>query len=189
MTAGRLRGAFVATASTWAALLVLVPFLASRAHASIAASALIVGVYALGGFICHQLPERSFHPWTAQMPVCARCAGIYFGAMVGAAASLVRTAKGVRHITPDVVHGASVAAGTVEVVQGFGAARRAARTAQPAAYVRIALALAVTPSLATLLYEWTTATMPSHAIRAAAGVPIGVVVAWLIVAAADNDFK
>jgi hypothetical protein len=29
--------------------------------------------------------------------------------------------------------------------------------------------------------------MPSHAIRAAAGVPIGVVVAWLVVAAADNQ--
>jgi hypothetical protein len=28
--------------------------------------------------------------------------------------------------------------------------------------------------------------MPSHAIRAAAGVPIGAVVAWLVVAAADN---
>jgi hypothetical protein len=29
--------------------------------------------------------------------------------------------------------------------------------------------------------------MPSHAMRAAAGVPIGLVVAWLVVAAADNQ--
>jgi hypothetical protein len=28
--------------------------------------------------------------------------------------------------------------------------------------------------------------MPSHAMRAVAGVPIGLVVAWLVVAAADN---
>jgi hypothetical protein len=43
------------------------------------------------------------------------------------------------------------------------------------------------PTLLTLVYEWTTGDMPSHAIRAAAGVPIGVVVAWLVVAAADNQ--
>jgi len=50
-----------------------------------------------------------------------------------------------------------------------------------------ALALAVSPSLATLVYEWTTGTMPSNAIRAAAGAPIGLVVAWLVVAAAENQ--
>ena len=69
---------------SWAALLVAAPFLASRAHASALASALIVGVYGIGSLICHQLPERSYHLWAAQMPVCARCTGIYFGAVLGA---------------------------------------------------------------------------------------------------------
>lgn len=52
---------------------------------------------------------------------------------------------------------------------------------------RAALIVAALPTLLTLLYEWTTGDMPSHAIRAAAGFPIGVVVAWLVVAAADNQ--
>jgi hypothetical protein len=62
------------------------------------------------------------------------------------------------------------------VAPGVGGARR----------VQLALALAVVPTLLTLVYEWTTGVMPAHAIRAAAGVPIGLVVAWLVVAAAEN---
>ena len=57
----------------------------------------------------------------------------------------------------------------------------------PARVARVALALAVVPTLLTLVYEWTTGDMPSHAIRAASGVPVGVVVAWLVVAAVDNQ--
>ena len=45
----------------------------------------------------------------------------------------------------------------------------------------------VTWTLVTLAYEWSTGDMPSHAIRAAAGIPIGLVAAWLVVAAADNQ--
>ena len=39
--------------------------------------------YLLGSFICHQRPERSFHLGVAQLPVCARCLGIYAGAALG----------------------------------------------------------------------------------------------------------
>jgi uncharacterized membrane protein len=155
VTAARLRAAFVAAALTWAALLVVTPWLASRTHASPMASALILAVYAIGSLVCHQLPERSYHLWAEQMPVCARCAGIYFGAVTGVIASVCRT-------------------GTV-------GAR--ARLLAP----RVILALAVTPTLVTLVSEWITGDMPPHAIRAAAGVPIGLVVAWLVVAAADNQ--
>lgn len=162
MTAARLRAAFVVATAAWAVLLVAVPFLASRAHASPPASALILGVYAFGSLVCHQRPERSFHLWTAQMPVCARCAGIYFGAVVGAVASTFRTAR----------------RGRPRPAPG--------RSKLRSCDVRIALAIAVAPSLVTLVYEWATGIMPSHAIRAAAGVPIGLVVAWLVVAAAEN---
>ena len=158
-----LRAAFIAASLAWAVLLVTAPFLSSRAHASPLASVLILGVYSIGSLLCHQLPERSYQMWTAQMPVCARCAGIYFGAVLGAVAGAIRTAKSVRHTGP-------------EVAPGFG----------PAKVARVALALAVAPTLLTLVYEWTTVEMPSHAIRAAAGLPIGLVVAWLVVAAADN---
>jgi uncharacterized membrane protein len=45
--------------------------------------------YALGSLICHQRPERSFDLFAAQMPVCARCAGLYAGAAIGAALTVV----------------------------------------------------------------------------------------------------
>src|SRR5262249_26471531 len=41
--------------------------------------------------VCHQLPDRSFHLWGRQLPVCARCTGLYGGAALAAiAASFVR---------------------------------------------------------------------------------------------------
>jgi uncharacterized membrane protein len=155
VTAIRLRAALVTAVVTWAVLLVITPWLASRPHATPIASALILAVYGIGSLVCHQLSERSYHLWTAQMPVCARCAGIYAGAVIGAIASVCRTA-------------------TVPA---------RARRLRP----RAMLALAVTPTLITLVYEWTTGDMPAHALRAAAGVPVGLVVAWLVVAAADNQ--
>jgi uncharacterized membrane protein len=33
--------------------------------------------------ICHQIPERSFFVFGHQLPVCARCTGIYTGALIG----------------------------------------------------------------------------------------------------------
>ena len=41
-------------------------------------------IYLVGSRICHQLPDRSFHLFGGQLAVCARCAGIYAGAAVGA---------------------------------------------------------------------------------------------------------
>ena len=43
----------------------------------------------LCGFICHQRPERSFFIGGAQLPVCARCTGLYVGAAVAAPLALV----------------------------------------------------------------------------------------------------
>jgi uncharacterized membrane protein len=41
--------------------------------------------YQLGSRICHQRPERSFHIARTQMPVCARCFGLYAGGAAGLA--------------------------------------------------------------------------------------------------------
>lgn len=38
----------------------------------------------VGSLICHQLPERSFHVAGAVVPVCARCTGLYAGAVPAA---------------------------------------------------------------------------------------------------------
>lgn len=40
-------------------------------------------VYAAGSVLCHQLPERSFFAGGHQLPVCARCTGLYASAAVG----------------------------------------------------------------------------------------------------------
>ena len=158
-----LRAAFVAASVAWAVMLPLAPYVASRPHASPAGTALVVAVYGIGSLICHQLPERSYRLWTAQMPVCARCAGIYFGAAIAAIAAAAAPLK--RRST-------------------YGAERRPAYVRHRfsgAATPRVMLALAVAPTLVTLVYEWMTGHMPAHWIRFAAGVPIGVAVAWLVI--------
>ena len=54
-------------------------------------------LYAAGSLICHQLPERSFHVQSFQLPVCARCFGLYLGGAVGTlAVALVRPMRGWR---------------------------------------------------------------------------------------------
>jgi len=161
MTARRLYIAFVSAAAAWAALLVLAPFLASRAHASTSGATLTLAVYAIGSAVCHQLPARSFHLWTAQMPVCARCTGIYFGAAIAAV-----LAAGARGVQPS----------------GSRSPKRLALHRS-----RLVLVLAVLPSVATLVVEWTTGQTPSNWIRFGAGLPIGVAVAWLVRAAAENQ--
>ena len=79
-----LRPAFIASSIAWALLLPLAPFLAVRPHPAPALVAFLYAVYLTGGAICHQLPERSFDLWGHQMPVCARCTGIYAGAALAA---------------------------------------------------------------------------------------------------------
>jgi len=62
-----------ALAVGWVAVLLLAPWLAVPAASA---------VYLFGAHICHQIAERSWHLGGAQLPVCARCLGIYVGAAV-----------------------------------------------------------------------------------------------------------
>ena len=94
--ADRLRAAFIAASVAWLALLVAAPFVASRSHASALGTLLVASVYGVGSMICHQLAERSYRLWDMQMPVCARCAGIYVGAAVAAIVARVFQPSGVR---------------------------------------------------------------------------------------------
>jgi hypothetical protein len=68
-------------AVVWAVLIVAAPWLATVPAAggiSLSASA-----YGFGALVCHQRPERSFHLAGAQLPVCARCTGLYVSAAIG----------------------------------------------------------------------------------------------------------
>ena len=46
-------------------------------------------LYASGSVICHQLPERSFFLDARQLPVCARCTGLYLSGAAGVLAWLL----------------------------------------------------------------------------------------------------
>lgn len=65
---------------SWAAALIAIPFLAGHTGGNPQISRPAGLVYLAGSLLCHQRPERSFHPWGVQAPVCARCEGIYLAA-------------------------------------------------------------------------------------------------------------
>jgi len=173
-----LRRAFVAASFSWAALLVLAPFLASRPHGSPLATAMVVAVYGVGGLVCHQLPERSFRLWTAQLPVCARCTGIYLG--VAAATMITLVFRSPERLA---LRGAE----RLALRESERVAPGKEREPFGRAGARVLLALAAAPTAITLVYEWTSGEMPSNLLRFAAGIPIGVVVARLVVSAAENQ--
>ena len=68
-----------AVAVAWAALIVSAP---RALHSGTAAGPLSV-LYAASARICHQRPERSFFIAGVQMPVCARCSGLYLSGALG----------------------------------------------------------------------------------------------------------
>jgi len=146
-----LRRAFVGASVTWALALPLASLASSARHPSAGVYLFSFVVYLTGSLLCHQLPERSFHLWGSPMPVCARCVGIYAGAAISALIAV-------------------------------GARRSRAESASGGALqtARLALFVAVLPTAATLVYEWSTGRTPENWIRAAAGVPIGGVVAWIV---------
>ena len=59
-------------------------------------------IFAVGSLICHQRPERSFFLDGQQLPVCARCTGIYVSAAVGFGGfAAFKLARGWRRIAID----------------------------------------------------------------------------------------
>jgi uncharacterized membrane protein len=149
------RRAFIALAVGWAMLVPAATFAASRQAARSESGAILSWVvYRIGAVICHQRPERSFSVFSTQMPVCARCAGIYAGAALMAAGVLLRTERAHRNAARSIID------------------------------PRTVMLWAVLPAAATLVYEWTAGQMPGHWLRAASGLPIGVAVAWIVCCAA-----
>jgi uncharacterized membrane protein len=73
-----------AAALTAAAILWVVVILTSPIALAHGYVVLPTVVYEIGGMICHQKPERSFHLLGIQLPVCARCFGLYGSGAAGA---------------------------------------------------------------------------------------------------------
>jgi uncharacterized membrane protein len=72
-------------------LIVVAPLAQAYGHSAIASS-----IYKTFSYLCHQIPERSFHLAGHQFGVCSRCTGLYAGFAVAAliyplARSLKRT--------------------------------------------------------------------------------------------------
>lgn len=73
-----LAAALTLGAVLWAAALLAAPTQQTTLSAA---------VYRLASLICHQRPERSFSLEGRQLPVCARCAGLYFSGAIAAIAA------------------------------------------------------------------------------------------------------
>ena len=138
--------ALALTALIWLALLIITP---------LAPSSIATLMYAAGAVICHQLPERSFHLAGFQLPVCARCLGIYAGA---------------------------AAAASIHVLGVFVAHSARWRLLSPAAARRVFLVSAL-PTVVTVALEWAGAWSGTNVVRAIAGVALGVGGALVVMSA------
>ncbi len=149
------RRVYAIASVVWAAALPGAAYAATRVHAAAPTHAFALLVYGIGTIVCHQRPDRSFHLWGARLPVCARCTGVYVGAAIVAAVAVVQAFR----------RGDDGAAGptrgTIETT-------------------RARIVLAALPTAATLVFEWTTGIAPSNGVRFVAGLPLGVVVSWLL---------
>jgi uncharacterized membrane protein len=142
----------------WAIVLPAAAYAAGQPAGSGSWHAIALAVYGLGGAICHQRADRSFHLFGAQLPVCARCTGIYLGA---------------------------AAISVWYVVSGFSRTVTLSRTSTvrlkaDTTDVRVFLGLAALPALLTLVYEWTTGDVPANWIRAATGLVLGAATAAVV---------
>ena len=82
--------AVVGVAALWVTALVAAPGVAQSWGGAAAM------LYAIGSLICHQLPERSFHLAGSQLPVCARCLGLYVGGAAGALVWMIGASRRAR---------------------------------------------------------------------------------------------
>ena len=70
--------ATIAVVIVWVGAILLAPVLAPTGAESFSSP-----IYSFFSYVCHQIPERSFHIADHQMAVCSRCFGVYFGLLVG----------------------------------------------------------------------------------------------------------
>lgn len=144
----------------WTAVLLAVPYASARWPASRGVSAASASVYLAGTFLCHQRADRSFHPWGARMPVCARCFGLYASASAGAAIGLL---------------------GLI--------ALREDRARRDVGTLRRLVILAALPTAIVWLVEWIGWAQPPAVVRAALAAPLGAAIGWLVATAIGTEIE
>jgi uncharacterized membrane protein len=142
---------FLATVA-WSGAVAASPYLLTHSSPGTPGFRAAALVYTGARVVCHQQSARSFHAWNAQLPVCARCTGLYMAAPAGALAGLIAIV------------------------------RRRRREAAPerSRRWRVPLLLSAAPIVVTVAQEWGRLAPVSAALRAASALPVGFVVSWLI---------
>ena len=133
----------------WGCAVLAAPWLAASSPGSLRVAA-ASGVYLLGGAVCHQRAERSFHVRGAQAPVCGRCEGVYVAAAIAAVLTLV-VARG-RVPWDRVVTRPLVIAAALPTALSWGLERLGWMDGTPA--VRAALAVPLGVAVALLVAAW-----------------------------------
>jgi uncharacterized membrane protein len=84
--ASRAAAILLAGAVIWGAIVPVAPWVAGAVtpDSPLALLAATGAAYHVGSILCHQRADRSFYSGTVQWPVCARCAGLYMSAGLGA---------------------------------------------------------------------------------------------------------
>ncbi len=70
-------------AALWVVVLVSAPYVVTHVAPTEPVFVAATMVYVVGSVVCHQQAARSFHLDETQLPVCARCSGLYAGAPLG----------------------------------------------------------------------------------------------------------
>ena len=138
----------------WVVMLVATPYVASHDHLQRAGAVAVAAMYVAGSVVCHQQPARSFHVWGTQMPVCARCTGLYALAPSGFMLAPGGGWLGARR-------------------------RRPSRRGVSIHRLRTVLLATAVPMLVTVGGEWAGLMYPPNLVRAVAGLPLGLTVAWV----------
>ncbi len=80
--------------SRWRWILIGLALVLTLAWLLLTPSGLLGKASAVGYAVCHQIEERSFHIHEAQFPLCARCSGLFLGALLGLAFQAAQGRKG-----------------------------------------------------------------------------------------------
>ena len=139
-------------AVVWTALIVAAPL---ALHSRVAAGPATF-VYAASSLICHQRPERSFGIAGVQMPVCARCSGLYISGALGS----ILGWSGRRRKPPQ--------------AWSTGRLQRVSTGA-------VVFAISAVPTAVTFGLEFIGFMRFSNGARALAALPLGVVAGWVFV--------